>query len=101
MCGTRVVLDVIVPSATGITAERWRKDATVSQLIGLQITACFVRGTCKAVCMSMLLAFTGEQAVDLRLKRSQWTCPPSLAASSLPGQQSTLHRLVLTSNGQT
>ena len=29
MGGTRAVLDVIVSSATGITAERWRKDATV------------------------------------------------------------------------
>ena len=29
MGGTRAVLDVIVPSATGIIAERWRKDATV------------------------------------------------------------------------
>ena len=29
MGGTRAVLDVIAPSATGITAERWRKDGTV------------------------------------------------------------------------
>ena len=33
------------------------------------------------VCASMLLAFTEELDVDLRLRRSEWTCLPSLVAS--------------------
>ena len=66
-----------------------------------QNTVCFVRGICKAVCMTMPSASTGGVGADTCSRPSRSTCLPLLVASSFPGQQSTSHSSQLTSNGQT